>query len=98
MEFIDLKAQYESFAQRQNSRRTGICATKIKKCKFLILKEIQKSHFCDFVALSNHGWLVQSSQYKRIEADVNHRIRKVLERGQYIMESEVFELEEKLAA
>lgn len=38
------------------------------------------------------------AQYKRIEVDVNARIKKVLEHGQYIMGPEVSELEEKLAS
>jgi UDP-2-acetamido-2-deoxy-ribo-hexuluronate aminotransferase len=37
------------------------------------------------------------AQYKSIEVDVNARIKKVLEHGQYIMGPEVFELEERLA-
>ena len=37
------------------------------------------------------------SQYRRIEADVNRRIKAVLEHGQYILGPEVAELEEKLA-
>lgn len=37
------------------------------------------------------------SQYLRIEEDVNQRIKKVLEHGQYISGPEVCELEEKLA-
>ncbi len=37
------------------------------------------------------------SQYRRIEDDVNHRIKAVLEHGQYIMGPEVIELEERLA-
>ena len=38
------------------------------------------------------------TQYRRIEDDVNTRIRAVLEHGQYIMGPEVAELEERLAA
>lgn len=38
------------------------------------------------------------TQYRRIEADVNQRIKNVLEHGQYILGPEVAELEEKLAA
>jgi UDP-2-acetamido-2-deoxy-ribo-hexuluronate aminotransferase len=38
------------------------------------------------------------SQYRRIEADVNQRIKHVLEHGQYILGPEVAELEQKLAA
>lgn len=38
------------------------------------------------------------SQYRRIEQDVNRRIRQVLEHGQYILGPEVAELEERLAA
>ena len=38
------------------------------------------------------------TQYRRIEADVNRRIKNVLEHGQYILGPEVAELEEKLAA
>jgi UDP-2-acetamido-2-deoxy-ribo-hexuluronate aminotransferase len=38
------------------------------------------------------------TQYRRIEADVNQRIKAVLEHGQYILGPEVGELEEKLAA
>ncbi len=38
------------------------------------------------------------SQYRRIEEDVNRRIKKVLEHGKYILGPEVDELEEKLAA
>jgi UDP-2-acetamido-2-deoxy-ribo-hexuluronate aminotransferase len=38
------------------------------------------------------------AQYKLIEKDVDRRIKKVLEHGQYIMGPEVAELEEKLAA
>ena len=37
------------------------------------------------------------AQYKQIEKDVNTRIKKVLDHGQYIMGPEVGELEEKLA-
>lgn len=37
------------------------------------------------------------TQYQRIEADVNARIKKVLEHGQYILGPEVGELEAKLA-
>jgi UDP-2-acetamido-2-deoxy-ribo-hexuluronate aminotransferase len=37
------------------------------------------------------------TQYRRIEQDVNRRIRNVLEHGQYILGPEVTELEEKLA-
>lgn len=36
-------------------------------------------------------------QYKKIEKDVDKRIKKVLDHGQYIMGPEVYELEEKLA-
>jgi UDP-2-acetamido-2-deoxy-ribo-hexuluronate aminotransferase len=38
------------------------------------------------------------AQYRRIEGDVNARIKAVLEHGQYIMGPEVAELEERLAA
>lgn len=38
------------------------------------------------------------AQYRRIEDDVNQRIRAVLEHGQYILGPEVTELEQKLAA
>lgn len=38
------------------------------------------------------------AQYRRIEEDVNRRIKKVLEHGKYILGPEVDELEEKLAA
>ena len=38
------------------------------------------------------------SQYKEIEADINARIKKVLEHGQYILGPEVKELEDRLAA
>ena len=38
------------------------------------------------------------SQYRRIEEDINRRIKKVLEHGKYILGPEVDELEEKLAA
>ncbi len=38
------------------------------------------------------------AQYRRIEDDVNQRIRAVLEHGQYILGPEVGELEKKLAA
>ena len=38
------------------------------------------------------------TQYRRIEQDVNRRIKNVLEHGQYILGPEVAELEEKLAA
>lgn len=38
------------------------------------------------------------AQYRRIEDDVNQRIRAVLEHGQYILGPEVAELEQKLAA
>lgn len=38
------------------------------------------------------------AQYRRIEDDVNQRIRAVLEHGQYILGPEVTELETKLAA
>jgi UDP-2-acetamido-2-deoxy-ribo-hexuluronate aminotransferase len=38
------------------------------------------------------------AQYRRIEGDVNARIKAVLEHGQYIMGPEVTELEERLAA
>ena len=38
------------------------------------------------------------TQYRRIEDDVNSRIKAVLEHGQYIMGPEVAELEERLAA
>ncbi len=38
------------------------------------------------------------TQYRRIEQDVNRRIRSVLEHGQYILGPEVAELEEQLAA
>ena len=37
------------------------------------------------------------TQYARIEDDVNHRIKKVLEHGRYILGPEVQELEESLA-
>lgn len=37
------------------------------------------------------------SQYQRIKADVDQRIQKVLDHGQYILGPEVSELEEKLA-
>ena len=37
------------------------------------------------------------AQYKKIETDVDARIKKVLEHGQFIMGPEVFELEERLA-
>lgn len=37
------------------------------------------------------------AQYRRIEEDVNHRIKAVLEHGKYILGPEVAELEEKLA-
>ena len=37
------------------------------------------------------------TQYRRIEEDVNRRIRSVLEHGQYILGPEVGELEERLA-
>ena len=37
------------------------------------------------------------AQYARIENDVNHRIKKVLEHGRYILGPEVQELEESLA-
>lgn len=37
------------------------------------------------------------AQYKSIEIDVNTRIKKVLDHGQYIMGPEVFELEDSLA-
>lgn len=38
------------------------------------------------------------AQYRNIEEDVNRRIRRVLEHGQYILGPEVAELEERLAA
>ncbi|MGH8397255.1 MAG: DegT/DnrJ/EryC1/StrS family aminotransferase [Gammaproteobacteria bacterium] len=38
------------------------------------------------------------TQYRRIEKDVNRRIKNVLEHGKYILGPEVTELEEKLAA
>jgi UDP-2-acetamido-2-deoxy-ribo-hexuluronate aminotransferase len=38
------------------------------------------------------------AQYRRIEGDVNQRIKAVLEHGQYILGPEVTELEQKLAA
>lgn len=38
------------------------------------------------------------TQYRRIEQDINRRIKNVLEHGQYILGPEVQELEEKLAA
>ena len=38
------------------------------------------------------------TQYQRIKADVNARIQKVLDHGQYILGPEVTELEKKLAA
>lgn len=38
------------------------------------------------------------AQYRRIEDDVNQRIRAVLEHGQYILGPEVTELEQRLAA
>ena len=38
------------------------------------------------------------AQYRRIEGDINARIKSVLEHGQYIMGPEVAELEERLAA
>ncbi|MCM2284752.1 MAG: DegT/DnrJ/EryC1/StrS family aminotransferase [Desulfobacula sp.] len=38
------------------------------------------------------------AQYRRIEGNINQRIKTVLEHGQYIMGPEVQELEEKLAA
>jgi UDP-2-acetamido-2-deoxy-ribo-hexuluronate aminotransferase len=38
------------------------------------------------------------AQYRRIEGDINARIKVVLEHGQYIMGPEVAELEERLAA
>ena len=37
------------------------------------------------------------AQYRRIEEDVNRRIKAVLEHGKYILGPEVDELEEKLA-
>jgi len=37
------------------------------------------------------------SQYKKIEEDINVRIKKVLDHGQYIMGPEIRELEERLA-
>jgi len=36
-------------------------------------------------------------QYEKIKTDVNKRIQKVLEHGQYVMGPELYELEEKLA-
>ena len=47
--------------------------------------------------MTNIPFIDLKIQYQRIEADVNARIKKVLEHGQYILGPEVGELEEKLA-
>ena len=47
--------------------------------------------------MTNIPFIDLKTQYQRIEADVNARIKKVLEHGQYILGPEVGELEAKLA-
>jgi len=47
--------------------------------------------------MTNIPFIDLKTQYKRIEDDVNQRIKKVLEHGQYILGPEVNELEQKLA-
>jgi UDP-2-acetamido-2-deoxy-ribo-hexuluronate aminotransferase len=47
--------------------------------------------------MTNIPFIDLKTQYQRIESDVNVRIKKVLEHGQFILGPEVNELEEKLA-